>query len=171
MLRYDKYTKTNLFSRRYQSSLVPIPWFLQQENQLNIQKQKAQTFLKISLIKRGFYIHSVRHLNVSFSINILSTHICLECIIGLVGRVFANGPGDLGSITGRVISKILKWYLIPPRLTLSNIRYVSRVKWSNPGKRVAPSPTPWWSSYWKGSHQVTVDYSRPTLLYFINIIY
>ena len=28
--------------------------------------------------------------------------------IGLVGRVFANGPGDLGSIPGRVIPKILK---------------------------------------------------------------
>ena len=28
--------------------------------------------------------------------------------IGLVGRVFANGPGDLGSIPGRVIRKILK---------------------------------------------------------------
>ena len=27
---------------------------------------------------------------------------------GLVGRVFANGPGDLGSIPGRVIPKILK---------------------------------------------------------------
>ena len=25
--------------------------------------------------------------------------------IGLVGRVFANGPGDLGSIPGRVIPK------------------------------------------------------------------
>ena len=27
-------------------------------------------------------------------------------------------------------------------LTLSNIGYVSRVKWSNPGKGVAPSPIP-----------------------------
>ena len=27
-------------------------------------------------------------------------------LIGPVGRVFANGPGDLGSIPGRVISKI-----------------------------------------------------------------
>ena len=27
---------------------------------------------------------------------------------GLVGRVFANGPGDLGSIPGRVIPKTLK---------------------------------------------------------------
>ena len=26
----------------------------------------------------------------------------------LVGRVFANGPGDLGSIPGRVIPKTLK---------------------------------------------------------------
>ena len=59
-------------------------------------------------------------------------------LIGLVGRVFANGPGDLGSIPGRVI---------PPYLTLSNIRYISRVKWSNPGKVVVPSPTPWCSSY------------------------
>ena len=40
-----------------------------------------------------------------------------------------------------------KWYLIPPCLTLSIIRYVSRVKWSNPGKGVAPSPTPRCSSY------------------------
>ena len=31
--------------------------------------------------------------------------------------------------------------MIPPCLTLSNIRYVSRVKWSNPGKGVAPSLT------------------------------
>ena len=29
-------------------------------------------------------------------------------LIGLVGRVFANGPGDLGSVPGRVISKTFK---------------------------------------------------------------
>ena len=44
---------------------------------------------------------------------------------GLVGRVFTNGPGDLGSIPGRFIPKTLK------SLTLSNIRSVSRAKWSN----------------------------------------
>ncbi len=60
-------------------------------------------------------------------------------LIGLVSRVFANGPGDLGSIPGPVIPKTLKWYLIPPCLTLIDIRYASRVKWSNPGKGVAPS--------------------------------
>ena len=30
---------------------------------------------------------------------------------GLVGRVFANGPGDRGSIPGRVIPKTLKMVL------------------------------------------------------------
>ena len=62
-------------------------------------------------------------------------------------RVFTNGPGDLDSIPGRVIPKTLKMVLMPPCLTLSNIRYISRVKQSNPRKGVAPSPTPWCSSY------------------------
>ena len=32
----------------------------------------------------------------------------LYSYIGLMGRVFANGSGDLGSIPGRVIPKTLK---------------------------------------------------------------
>ena len=32
-------------------------------------------------------------------------------LIDLEGRVFANGPGDLGSISGRVIPKTLKLVL------------------------------------------------------------
>ena len=32
-------------------------------------------------------------------------------LIGLVGRVFTNGPGDMGSILGRVIPKTLKMVL------------------------------------------------------------
>ena len=50
--------------------------------------------------------------------------------------------------------------MIPPWLTLSNIRYVSRVKWSNLEKGVASSPTPRCSSYWKGSLLVALNYSR-----------
>ena len=53
-----------------------------------------------------------------------------------------------------------KWYLMPACYTLSIIRYGSRVKWSNPGKGVVPSPTPLWSSYRKGSLRVTLDYGR-----------
>ena len=81
----------------------------------------------------------------------------LDRLIGQVGRVFANGSGDQSSILGCVIPKTLKWYLMTPYLILSNIRYVSRVKWSNPGKGVAPSPTPRCSSYWKGSLLVAFD--------------
>ena len=63
--------------------------------------------------------------------------------------------------------RLKKWYMIPPCLTLSIIRYLSRVKWSNLENGVAP-PTPRCSSYWKGSFQVTLDYGRQlyfTLLY------
>ena len=65
-------------------------------------------------------------------------------------------------VKSQVVSyqRLLKWYLITLGIRLSNIRYVSRVKWSNPGKGVAPSPTPWCSSYWKGNLQVTLDSGR-----------
>ena len=43
--------------------------------------------------------------------------------------------------------RLKKWYLIPPCLSLSIVRYGSRVKWSNPGKGVVPNPTPRCSSY------------------------
>ena len=62
--------------------------------------------------------------------------------------------------------RLLKWYLISPCFTLSNIRYVSRIKWSNPGKGVVPSPTPRCSSYWKGSLLVVLDKREKTLLTF-----
>ena len=61
--------------------------------------------------------------------------------------------------------RLEKWYLIPPYLTLSNIRYISRVKWSNPGKEVAPSLTPQCSNYWKGSLLVALDYGHQLYLY------
>ena len=65
--------------------------------------------------------------------------------------MFDRGLGDLGSITGWVIPETQKWYLMPPCLTLSIIRYRSRVKWSNPGNGVVPIPAPRCNSYWKGS--------------------
>ena len=87
-----------------------------------------------------------------------------DWLIGLVGRVFASGPGDLGSIPGCVIPKTLKMVLDTSLLTLSNIRYVSRVKWSNPRKGVAPSLTPRCSSYWKGSLLVALECGHQLLL-------
>ena len=78
--------------------------------------------------------------------------------ISIVGRVIAYGPGDWASISCRVISKTQKWYLMPPHLTLNTIRYVSRVKWSNPGKGVVLSFTPWYSRYWSFSIYFTFTY-------------
>ena len=40
--------------------------------------------------------------------------------VGQVGRAFANGPGDLGSIPGRVIPKTLKMVL---DVSLLNTQY------------------------------------------------
>ena len=55
-------------------------------------------------------------------------------------------------------TKDSKWYLMSLSLTLSMIRYGSRVKWVNPGKGVTPSCAPWYGSYQKGSLLVTLDY-------------
>ena len=79
--------------------------------------------------------------------------------------MFANGPGDQGPIPGQVTPKSQKCYLIPPCLTLSIIRYKSRVKWCNPGKRVLPSPTSRCCSYWKGSLRVALDYGHQLYFY------
>ena len=64
--------------------------------------------------------------------------------------------------------RLKKWYLIPPCLILSIIRYGSRVKWSNPGKGVAPFRAPWCSSYREGSFRVTID--RGHQLYLLSYI-
>ena len=88
----------------------------------------------------------------------------LTLCIGIMVRVFANGPGDLGSIPGRVIPKTQKMVLDAILLNTQHYKVLSRVKWSNLGKRVMPSPTPWCSSYRKGILQVTLDYGRQLYL-------
>ena len=81
--------------------------------------------------------------NINTSSKISTAHQWVECS----PVVWETG------VQSRVASyqRLKKCYLILPCLTFSNIRYVSRVKWSNPGKGVAPSPIPRCSSYWKGS--------------------
>ena len=85
--------------------------------------------------------------------------------IGLGVRVFANGPGDLGSIPGWVIPKTQKMVLDASLLNTQyyKVRIKGKVEQSREG--VAPSPTHWCSSYWKGSLRVTLDYGRQLLLY------
>ena len=84
--------------------------------------------------------------------------------IGLGVRVFANRPGDMGSIPGRVIPKTPKMVLDASLLNTQHykVRIKGKVERSREG--VAPSPTPWCSSYRKGSLRVTLDYGRQLYL-------
>ena len=85
-------------------------------------------------------------------------------LIGLAVRVFANGPGDLGSIPGRVIPKTQKIVLDASLLNTQHYKVRIKGKVESSREGVAPCPTPWCSSYRKGSLRVTLDYGRQ--LYF-----
>ena len=67
-------------------------------------------------------------------------NILWACIIGMIVWVFANGPGDQGSIPGWVIPKTQKWYLIAPLLNTQHYKVWIRLKWSSPGKEVVLFP-------------------------------
>ena len=78
--------------------------------------------------------------------------------------MFGNGPGDPGSIPGRVIPKTLKMVLDATLLNTQHYKVRIKGKVEQPGKGVAPSPTPWCSSYRKGafgSPFTYVDLSTP----------
>ena len=64
-------------------------------------------------------------------------------VIGLMSRVFPNSPED----PGLVIPKIQKMLLDATLLNTQHYKVRIKVKWSNPGKGVVPSPTSWCSSY------------------------
>ena len=65
------------------------------------------------------------HYNVLFLINTLRKGVN-PLVHGLVGRVFANGPGNLGSTPGRVIPKTLKMVL--DTSLLNSQQYKVRIK-------------------------------------------
>ena len=75
----------------------------------------------------------------------------------------------LGSIPGRVIPKTQKMVLDASLLNTQHykVRIKGKVEQSREG--VAPSPTPWCSSYRKGSLRVTLDYGRQLYLLILYI--
>ena len=87
-------------------------------------------------------------------------HILVSPDIGLGVRVFANGPGDLGSIPGRVIPKTQKMVLDASLLSTQHYKVRIKGKVEQSRKGVASSPTHWCCSYRKGSLRVTLDYGR-----------
>ena len=72
----------------------------------------------------------------------------LDLAIGVMSSV-RQLPGSPGFNSRSSHTKDSK--MVFDAALLSIIRYGSRVKWSNPGKGVAPFRTPQCSSYWKGA--------------------
>ena len=70
-----------------------------------------------------------------------------------MARVFANGQWDRVSLSGRVIRKTQRWYLMLLCLTVRIIRYTSRVS--------GPIGC---SSYWKWSLWVALDKGQRTYI-------
>ena len=66
--------------------------------------------------------------------------VCL-ILIGLVGRVFTNGPGDLRSIPGRVLPKTLKMVL--GTSLLNTQQYKVRIKGKVEQSRETSSALPY----------------------------
>ena len=64
----------------------------------------------------------------------------------MIFTMFTNGPGDRGSLPSRVIPKTQK-IVLDTSLLNTIIRYGSRVMWSNPGKCLMLSLTPWCKNY------------------------
>ena len=58
--------------------------------------------------------------------------IIIVASIGLMSRVFSNGPETWVQSQVESYQRLKKWYLMPPCLALRIIRYGSRVKCSNP---------------------------------------
>ena len=62
------------------------------------------------------------------------------CLIGLMGRVFANGQGDLGSIPGHVIPKTLKMVLDTSLLNIQQYKVCIKGKVEQSRERSSALP-------------------------------
>ena len=60
-------------------------------------------------------------------------YIYAHLAIGIMGRVFANGPGDWGSILGWVLQKTHKMAIDASLLNTQHYKVYIKGKWSNQG--------------------------------------
>ena len=87
------------------------------------------------------------------------------------GRVFANGPGDVGSILGCIIPKTLKMVLDTSLLNTQQYKVCIKGKMEQSRERIVPFPTHWCSSYWKGAFWLpSTKVANFTLYYDIRIL-
>ena len=145
--------------------LYKLDWKL-----LLLENLKSIILITISLryaVATGLQLHTCIRIYIYIYILYIYIYIYIVPDIGLAVRVFANGPGDLGSIPGRVIPKTQKMVLDASLLNTQHYKVRIKGKVEQSWEGVAPSPTPWCSSYRKGSLRVTLDYGRQ--LYFTYI--
>ena len=64
-----------------------------------------------------------------------------------MSRVFADGPGDQGSIPGQVIPKTQKMIIDATLLNTQHNKVSTKGKVEQCREGVAPSPKPWYGSY------------------------
>ena len=86
-------------------------------------------------------------------------------LIGFMGREFANGPGGLGSIPGRVIPKTLKMVLDTSLLYTQQYKVRNKGKVEQSWEKSSALPTTRCCSYWKGGLLVAFDYTRQLTYY------
>ena len=107
------------------------------------------------------YIYTHTHTHTNTYIYIMRDNMCASICVWICLHKWVECWPMVREIGAQsqvgLYQRLKKWYLIPPWLTHRIIRYVSRVKWGNPGKGVAPSLTPRCSSYWKGSLRVALN--------------
>ena len=84
----------------------------------------------------------------------------ISCVTGLVGTVFADDPGDLGSISGYVIPKTFKRLLDTSLLNTQQYKVRIKGKMEQSWERSSALPTPRCCSYWKRSLLVVLDHGR-----------
>ena len=86
---------------------------------------------------------NITHINTPPLPNLNDLFSPFNRLIGLVGRVFANGPGDMGSIPRRVIPKTLKMVL--DTYLFNTQRYKVRIKGKVEQSREKSSALPYTS--------------------------
>ena len=85
-----------------------------------------------------------------------------------MGRVFANGLGDMGSIPSRIIPKTLKMVLDASLINTQQYKVRIKGKVEQFREKSSALLTTRCSSYWKGSLQVAFD--KGCQLYFTLLI-
>ena len=101
------------------------------------------------------YIYIYTHIyNPKLIYDMYITKMLINQLIVLVSRVFTNCPRRPGFNPRSRHTKDFKMVFDTSLLNTQQYKVHIKVKWSNPGKGVVPSPTPRCSRYWKGSLQV-----------------